>query len=98
MGVIHMNDRSNTLTVIAIILGFVACILGWFPSVWLGIIAVICGIVGIAFAAKGMKDGVGGVATFALVICIIGLCCAIVGTIVCGICTGGCITIVGNNR
>lgn len=66
----------------SMVLGIIACVLGWF--VWVSIAGLICGIIGLVLAAKVRKEAQAlgekptGIMTAGLVL-------SIVGTALCGI-------------
>lgn len=80
-----MNNTKG-LSIAALVLGIVACVLSWWGIVW-GIIAIACGIVGLILAIKARKSEKTPLNTAALILSIVGLILAVIGTIACGICT-----------
>ena len=77
--------NSKGITIASLVLGIVGCVLSWWGIVC-GIIAIACAIVGLVLAIKARKANPSKMATAALILCIIGLVLAIIGTIACGIC------------
>lgn len=77
--------NTKGISIAALVLGIVACVLSWWGIVW-GIIAIVCGVVGLILAIMARKNEKTSLNTAALIICIIGVVLAVIGTIACGIC------------
>ncbi len=78
-------NNSKGLSIAALVLGIVACVIPWWGLVY-GIIGLVCGVVGLILAIVARKKEKSGLNTAALILSIIGIVLAIIGIIACGIC------------
>ena len=84
-----MNDGKG-MSIAALVLGILSAIFAWW-GLYIGIVSLVCGIVGIVLAGKGKKAAAAagaptGMATAGLVLAIIGTSLSVIGVIACGIC------------
>ena len=85
-----MENNGKSYSIAGLVLGIVSAVIAWW-GIYLSIVALVCGIVGIILAIKGKKmakeaGAPTGLATAGLVLSIIGTVLAGIGFIACGIC------------
>ena len=78
-------NNSKGLSIAALVLGIVSCVIPWWSLVC-GIIGLVCGVVGLILAIKARKQNPTTLATVALILSIVGIVLSIIGIIACGIC------------
>ena len=85
-----MENNGKSYSIAGLVLGIVSAVIAWW-GIYLSIVALVCGIVGIILAIKGKKmakeaGAPTGIATAGLVLSIIGTVLAGIGFITCGLC------------
>ena len=85
-----MENNGKGYSITGLVLGIVSAVIAWW-GIYLSIVALVCGIVGIILAVKGKKmakeaGAPTGLATAGLVLSIIGTVLAGIGFISCGLC------------
>ena len=85
-----MENNVKGYSVAGLVLGIVSAVIAWW-GIYLSIVALVCGIVGIILAIKGKKmakeaGAPTGLATAGLVLSIIGTVLAGIGFVACGLC------------
>ena len=92
-----MEEKKNSpYSIAGLVLGIVSIVFGCLSStIFLGILGLVCGIVGIILAVRGRKEQPGTMATAGLVVSIVGTCISGILFITCGICVCAAASAVG---